>query len=103
MSKVSASAIAGMASSNPNIIKRSVTLPLNQVRISTCLPSHLPYTSRSLSPFLALSSLFIGSDFHGFGRLIPCSKYRLSGMEGRALCQAAIYLEDIHTPGVCHV
>src|SRR5919112_2694031 len=49
-----------MASSIPNVKKRSVTLPLRKVRISTCLPSQFPYTSRSLCPFLSLSSLFAG-------------------------------------------
>src|SRR5215212_3596680 len=100
---LSASAIAGMASTTANAITRSFTLLLRKVRISTCLPSQFPYTSASLCPSLSLSSLFIGSKFHGFGRLLPCSNYRLSGMEGRALCQVAIYLEDMHTPGVCQV
>jgi hypothetical protein len=36
---LSASAIAGMASSTAHVIKRSLTLLLIQVRISTCLPS----------------------------------------------------------------
>src|SRR5215216_4058545 len=79
-----------MASSRPNVIKRSVTLLLRKVRISTCLPSQFPYTSRSLFAFLSLSSLFIGSEFHGSGRLLSCSNYRLSGREGRAVCRVAI-------------
>src|SRR5215203_6993951 len=78
-----------MAISNPNVKKRSVILLRNIVRISSCLPSQFPYTSASLCPFLCLSSLFIGSEFHGFGRLLPCSKYRLSGREGCAICQVA--------------
>src|SRR5215217_3130994 len=93
---LSASAIAGMASSSPNIIKRSVNLLLNIVRISTCLPSEFPYTSASLCPFLSSSSLLVG--FHGFGRLLTCSKYRLSGREGHAICHVTIYLRLSYMP-----
>src|SRR5215207_10379293 len=63
-SVMSASATTGKASISANVIKRSVTLLLSQVRISSCLPSQFPYTSRSLSPFLSLSSLQLGIDFH---------------------------------------
>src|SRR5215211_2839667 len=79
-----------MASSTAHVIKRSLTLLLIQVRISICLPSQFPYTSRSLFAFLSLSSLFIGGVFHGSGSLLSCSKYRLSGREGRAVCRVAI-------------
>src|SRR5215216_4229437 len=67
-------ATAGTAISSAHVIKRSVTLLLSLVRISRDLPSHLPYTSRSLSPFLALSSLQLGRDFHVFRRLLSSSK-----------------------------
>ena len=63
------------------------------------LPSRWSYASRSLNPVLALSSMLGGSDFHGFRRLLPHSKYRLSSREGRALCQAAIFEES----RICHV
>src|SRR5215203_1629801 len=110
LTKLSASAIAGMASSTAHVKKRSVILPLSQVRIFTCLPSQFPYTPGSLCPFLSLSSLFIGSEFHGFGRLLRCSKYRLSGREGRThcqvanlwrirICQVAIFWGSSYTPG----
>src|SRR5688500_5512389 len=58
----SAHTAAGSASNSPIITKRSLKLLLSAVRISTDLPSHLPYTSRSLSPSLALSSLQLGND-----------------------------------------
>src|SRR5215217_8433706 len=83
-------AIAGMAISSAHVIKRSVTLLLSLVRISSCLPSEFPYTSRSLKSIPIYLLLLIGSKFHGFGRLLSCSNYRLSGREDRALCQVAI-------------
>src|SRR5215203_3974811 len=83
-------AIAGMASSTAIVKKRSVTLLLRIVRISTCLPSQFPYTSytsRSLCPFLSLSPLLIGGDFHVFYvGCLSCSDYRLPSRGGRALC-----------------
>src|SRR5215203_1275444 len=77
--RVSANAaIAGMAISTASVKKRSATLLLTiVVRISTCLPSQFPYTSytsRSLCPFLSLSSLHLGDDAHCFRRLLPFSK-----------------------------
>src|SRR5829696_9132954 len=98
-----ASATVGTASSIPNVIKRSVTLPLSLVRISRDLPSHWSYTLGSSSPFPALSSLPLGIEFNRFGRLLSCSKYRLSSREGRAVCRVAICLEDLHTLGLCQV
>ena len=34
---------------------------------------------------------------------LPGLKYRRLGREGRAVCRVAIYLEDMHAPGVCQV
>ncbi len=68
-------------------------MPLSLVRISSCPflgvdPTHLvPRVHFYLSLLL-----LIGNEFHGFSRLLTCSKYRLSDGGGRALCQVAISL-----------
>src|SRR5215203_3571285 len=95
--RVSATAaIAGTASSTAIVKKRSLKLLLiNIVRISTCLPSQFPYTSRSLCPFLSLSSLQLGSDFHNFRRLLPYCEDRLAGGGCWGVCQVANFVYAI--------
>src|SRR5215218_7638420 len=87
VSVVSAIAVPPTARSAAHTIKRSVNLLLSLVRISSCPflgvgPTHLVPCVHS---YLSLP-LHLGSEFHNFRRLLPCSKYRLSSGGGRALC-----------------
>src|SRR5215211_5511439 len=97
---MSASAIAGMASTTAHVIKRSDILLLSLVRISTCLLSQFPYTSASLYPFLSLSSLSVVSSMVAVGCLpVATTDYRV----GRSVPSAgwlflSIYLRLSYMP-----
>src|SRR5829696_778810 len=82
-------AIAGTAISTATTIKRSVALPLSIVRISRDPPSRCKYTSRSLSPFLSLSPLHLGGEFHFSVGVFPIRSRRLPRRGRHALCHAA--------------